>query len=139
VIDRIDEKEGKLRVLDYKTGSGNLDFSTIDEVFEHNNDKRPKYILQTFLYGLLYKQFTAGKTMTPGIIYLRDTHKENFSTEIFNKLTKEKVVDFGDYEDEFVQGLTACLESIFDPKIPFSQTESNKPCEYCQYKTICNR
>lgn len=139
VIDRIDEKEGKLRVLDYKTGSGNLEFSTIEEVFEHNNDKRPKYILQTFLYGLLYKQYAAGKTMTPGIIYLRDTYKDSFSTEISNKLTKEKVADFGEYEDEFVQGLTGCLESIFDPNVPFSQSESTKPCEYCPYKTICNR
>jgi len=139
VIDRVDEKEGKLRVLDYKTGSGNLDFNTIDEVFEHNNDKRPKYILQTFLYGLLYKKDAGDKTIVPGIIYLRDTYKDSYSTEIFNKQTKTKVDDIGEYEDEFVQGLTACLESIFDPNVPFSQTESNKPCAYCQYKTICNR
>lgn len=139
VIDRIDEKEGKLRLLDYKTGSGNLEFSTIEAVFEQNNDKRPKYILQTFLYSMLYKQYAAGKTMIPGIIYLRDTYKDNFSTQIFNKLTKEKITDFGEYEEAFINGLTACLESIFDPNVPFLQSVSTKPCEYCPYKTICNR
>jgi len=139
VIDRIDEKEGKLRVLDYKTGKGNLEFNNIDEVFEHNNFERPKYILQTFLYGLMYKEHAAGKIMIPGIIYLRDTHKDTYTTEIVNKQTKAKVENLAEYEDEFRQKLTTCLESIFDPDLAFLQSESSKPCEYCSYKTICKR
>ena len=139
IIDRIDEKEGKLRVLDYKTGKGSLDFKNIEEVFEHNNDKRPKYILQTFLYGMMYKQFAAGKSMRPGIIYLRDTFKDTFKTDIVNKQTKTVVEDFVEYEDAFAAELTSCLDSIFDPETPFFQSESDKPCSYCSYKTICNR
>lgn len=139
IIDRIDEKEGRLRVLDYKTGSGNLEFKSIEEVFEHNNDKRPKYILQTFLYGLLYKNEAAGKKMIPGIIYLRDTYRDTFRTEIINKQTNSLVEDFTEYEDEFTQRLIACVEDIFNPDIKFFQSESVKPCEYCQYKAICNR
>jgi len=139
VIDRIDEKEGKLRVLDYKTGNGNLEFNNIDEVFEYNNDKRPKYILQTFLYGTLYKQYAGGKTLIPGIIYLRDTYKDNFSTEIVNKQTKTKVDNYEEYEDDFLGALKSCLEDIFNPDVAFKQSESIKPCEYCSYKNICNR
>ena len=84
-IDRIDEKEGKIRILDYKTGTGNLEFKSWNEVFEHNNDKRPKYVLQTFLYGLFYKNEAQGKVMIPGIYYMRDVFKDSFVTELIYK------------------------------------------------------
>lgn len=148
-IDRVDEKEGRVRILDYKTGSGSLDFKSFDEVFEHNNDKRPKYVLQTFLYGILFKEneksrdFAKGKTITPGIYYMRDVFKEEFETELHYK-SKEKninevITDFSVYEEEFREHLTECLEEIFNPEIPFKQSESTKPCEYCPYKGVCNR
>ncbi|NDV46535.1 PD-(D/E)XK nuclease family protein [Paludibacter sp. 221] len=142
-IDRVDEKEGVVRILDYKTGSGSLDFKSFDEVFEHNNDKRPKYVLQTFLYGILYKDKAAGKQITPGIYYMRDVFKDDFETELHYK-SKEKdinevITDFSVYEEEFREHLTACLEDIFNPDIPFVQSESTKPCQYCPYVGVCNR
>jgi hypothetical protein len=141
-IDRIDEKEDRLRILDYKTGSGSLEFKNLDEVFEQNKDKRPKFVLQTFLYGILYKEKAENKIITPGIYYMRDVFKDGFDTELHYKPEKninETVTDFGIYEDEFRRHLTACLEEIFDPSIPFTQTENIKICQYCAYKGICNR
>lgn len=139
VIDRIDEKEGRLRVLDYKTGGGTLDFNGWEEVFDHSNDKRPKYVLQTFLYGLLYKQYAGTKKIEPGIIYLREIFKDNFRTEINDKQQKCFVNDFALYEQDFVEKLRLCVEQIFDERTEFMQSISNKPCEYCRYKTICKR
>lgn len=141
-IDRIDEKDGRIRILDYKTGSGKLEFKSWDEVFEHNNNKRPKYVLQTFLYGVLYKKEAAGKTMVPGIYYMRDVFKDGFVTELRFKPDKDHnfvIEDFAEYEDEFTQRLTACINEIFDPEIPFIQTTSTEPCQYCPYKGVCNR
>ncbi|MEI8086766.1 MAG: PD-(D/E)XK nuclease family protein [Paludibacter sp.] len=141
-IDRIDEKEGRLRILDYKTGSGSLEFKSLDEVFEKNKDKRPKFVLQTFLYGILYKEKALGKVMTPGIYYMRDVFKEGFDTELHYKPEKnvnETVTDFHTYEDEFREHLTNCLEEIFNPEIPFTQTENVKVCQYCAYVGVCNR
>lgn len=141
-IDRIDEKEGRLRILDYKTGSGSLEFKNLDEVFEHNNDKRPKFVLQTFLYGVLYKEKALGKQMTPGIYYMRDVFKQGFNTELHYKPEKninEVVTNFETYEYEFREHLINCLENIFNPEIPFVQTENVKVCQYCAYKGVCNR
>ena len=141
-IDRIDEKEGKIRILDYKTGTGNLEFKSWNEVFEHNNDKRPKYVLQTFLYGLFYKNEAQGKIMIPGIYYMRDVFKDSFVTELIykpDKQTKKVVDDFSEFEEEFTSHLTDCLEEIFDPAVPFFQTTSTEPCKYCSYTSICNR
>ncbi len=138
-IDRIDEKEGKLRILDYKTGSGKLDFKNLDEVFEHNKENRPKFVLQTFLYGIFYKKAAEGKPITPGIFYIRDLFKDDFNTELFNKELNEKVSDFASYETVFKAHLTDCLEEIFNPEIPFGQTENLKLCQYCPYIGVCNR
>lgn len=138
-IDRIDEKEGRLRILDYKTGIGKLEFKNLDEVFEHNKDNRPKFVLQTFLYGIFYKENAGNKTITPGIYYIRDVFKDDFDTELFNKELKEKVTDFEQYEDNFRVHLTTCLEEIFNPEIPFLQTENVKVCQYCPYVGVCNR
>lgn len=138
-IDRIDEKEGRLRILDYKTGIGKLEFKNLDEVFEHNKDNRPKFVLQTFLYGIFYKENAGNKTITPGIYYIRDVFKDDFDTELFNKELKEKVTYFEQYEDNFRVHLTTCLEEIFNPEIPFLQTENVKVCQYCPYVGVCNR
>ncbi|HEY6913784.1 MAG TPA: PD-(D/E)XK nuclease family protein, partial [Paludibacter sp.] len=138
-IDRIDEKEGHLRILDYKTGTGKLDFKNLDEVFEHNKENRPKFVLQTFLYGIFYKEQAEGKTITPGIYYIRDVFKDEFDTELNDKELKEKVTDFGTYEDDFRLHLTDCLEEIFNSQIPFAQTENVKICQFCPYIGVCNR
>jgi ATP-dependent exoDNAse (exonuclease V) beta subunit len=138
-IDRIDEKEGRLRILDYKTGTGKLEFKNLDEVFEHNKENRPKFVLQTFLYGIFYKKDALGKPITPGIYYIRDVFKDDFDTELLNKELKEKVTDFSIYEDDFRSHLTNCLEEIFNPEIQFVQTNNEKICQYCPYVGICNR
>ena len=141
-IDRVDEKEGVIRILDYKTGSGNLIFKSWDEIFEHNNNRRNKYVLQTFLYGIFFKEKAAGKIIKPGIYYIRNIFNEGFVTELNykpDKNTNELVDDFSKYEDEFSARLKTCLDEIFNPEISFFQTTDTKPCEYCPYSGICNR
>ena len=138
-IDRIDEKEGRTRILDYKTGTGKLDFKNLNEVFEHNKDNRPKFVLQTFLYCILYQHIKNTSNAAPGIFYIRDVFKDDFETELTDKERKEKVTDFVAYEVDFKAHLTACLEEIFNPETPFSQTTNEKVCQYCPYIGVCNR
>ena len=141
-IDRIDEKEGKTRIIDYKTGRGNRDFKSLNEVFEHNLEKRPKFVLQTFLYALLYKEKTGVKNLEPGIFYLRDVFKKDFSTELISK-PEPKVVeivnDFDTFESMFKEKLTTCLEEIYNPDVPFTQTEESGVCKYCPYAVVCGK
>jgi len=83
-----------------------------------------------------------GKIITPGIYYMRDVFKEDFDTELHAKAdrnTNDTVTDFAQYEDEFRAHLTGSLEEIFDPAIPFVQTENLKVCQYCPYIGVCNR
>ncbi|MDO9154142.1 MAG: PD-(D/E)XK nuclease family protein, partial [Paludibacter sp.] len=141
-IDRVDEKDERIRILDYKTGAGNLNFKSLSEVFEHNNHNKNKFVLQTFLYGIFYKEKAAGKIITPGIYFIRNVFNDGFSTTLNYKpdpKTNLAVEDFVQFEDEFNIGLRACLNEIFDPEIPFFQTTNTSPCEYCLFTGICSR
>ena len=138
-IDRIDEKDGRLRILDYKTGIGKLDFYNLTDAFNSTKKDRPKFVLQTLLYCLLYEHKTGKRNTVPGIFYIRDAFKDDFDTSLNNKELKEKVTDFASYEKQFRKELTTCLEEIFNPEIPFGQTKNEKVCEYCPYRGVCNK
>ena len=47
--------------------------------------------------------------------------------------------DFGDIRADFTAHLAALLREIFDPGIPFTQTEDRRSCSYCPYAGICKR
>ena len=141
-IDRIDEKDGTLRILDYKTGSGSLEFKNLGDIFKENKKNRPKHVLQTFLYILLYEENADGKSVIPGIFYVKDIFKEDFSPLLRLKTGKNEeieVTDFKPFRKEFEQLLSECLSEIFDPEIPFTQTTELEFCKYCNFKTLCCR
>ena len=138
-IDRIDEKDGILRILDYKTGSGTLEFKTLADIFEKNQKNKPKHVLQTFLYILLYKKYANGKLVIPGIFYIKNLFKDDFSPLLFQKNGVGEVTDFKPFKEEFESLLSECLSEIFDAEIPFTQTTEPEFCKYCNYKTLCHR
>ena len=54
IVDRIDLKDDKIHIIDYKTGITDLTFSNIDDLFNREIKKRKKHIFQTFVYSYLY-------------------------------------------------------------------------------------
>jgi hypothetical protein len=153
-IDRIDQKEGTLRLVDYKTGrdkSGSQDkriFTTIESIFDAENAHRPAEALQVFLYAYSYKLQTTSdescggnEQILPSIIFVRNMFKDDLNFGFIQKEGKEKrsVSNFLPFMAEYEQSLKQCLEEIFNPAIPFSQTSQQKRCEYCPFKSICGR
>ena len=143
-IDRVDSKDGVIRIFDYKTGGGSLEFKSWDDLFEHDRgpESQSPHVLQTFLYGFLYKKHTSSGVLRPGIIYTKKIFKDEFSTQITYKPTKneiEIVDNYYDHEEEFLTHLKSCVEEIFNPAIPFVQTKSTGSCQYCDFKIICKR
>lgn len=144
-IDRIDEREGKIRIIDYKTGSGKTVFRQIDELFDKtlSMTDRPKAVMQVFMYALMYKQLFGNVRIEPGIFYLRTLFKEDFDWAIQYKPELRggsvRVEDFNEYETDFRKAFTECLQEIFNPDVPFYQTQHNKNCAYCLFSAICKR
>jgi len=130
-IDRIDEKNGNTRIIDYKTGGDvKTNFSDLEQLFEHEKYGRPKEILQLFMYALLYPK----QNLSTAIIHLRNLFGED---DFYKKATITD--DFEPLKDDFRQIFTACLEEIFDEEIPFCQTNEVRFCEYCAFREICRR
>jgi CRISPR/Cas system-associated exonuclease Cas4 (RecB family) len=140
-IDRLDEKDGYYRVIDYKTGAVKNDFKSIDDLFESIPTQRNQAIFQTFLYALMLKRKFDYSKLTPAPYYLRNICKSDFDYHVYrseNRI-KSKVTDFDEYSEEFQDKLRGLIDELFDEKIPFSQTEDTKHCINCPYNAICMR
>lgn len=135
IIDRLDEKDGSLRVVDYKTGGNPKEVANMKQLFTVEKD-RANYIFQTFLYSsiMLEKQSEA---IVPTLIYIQKAIDENYSPIV--KWEKEPINDFRFLAEEFDEYLMSELNKLFDPNIPFSQTNNEKLCEWCDFKGICKR
>ena len=141
-IDRIDDVNGRVRIVDYKSGSGTTQFTTIDNLFDREEKVRSKAVMQVFMYAWMYLQKKKEKTVQPVIYYMRDLFKLSFDPSIYRKIDRtksEEVMDFEGYRLDFEQGLRSCLDEIFDKETPFVQTNNPKVCSYCPFKDICGK
>lgn len=139
LIDRVDEREGIIRLLDYKTGKDNKKIESIPSLVDRENKNRNKAGLQTMLYAYLF-QFANDsnlKPLKPGLFNVKEIFKENFSP--FLLMDKSEVENYFDHREEFEEGLSGLLAEIFDANIPFTQTEDILKCGYCPYKEMCGR
>lgn len=139
-IDRMDAKEGTLRIVDYKTGGSPKIPANIEQLFTPS-EMRPNYIFQTFLYAAIMSR-KQPLMVAPALLYIHRAASESYSPVIeMGEPRKPKIPvnNFAFFEDEFRERLQALLEEIFDEKEPFTQTEDIKKCAYCDFKAICKR
>ena len=135
-IDRMDEKSGALRVIDYKTG--NVEFvgktlmykdteAYLDKYFE---DPKFKSGFQGYLYAVLTKErnqpvkvgITSMRKLSEGTQWLRDG--KEIPAEVISG---------------FESRLFQLVNEIYDQSIPFTQTTDLKRCEYCEFQQLCRR
>ncbi len=145
VIDRIDLKDEVVRVIDYKSGSDKKEIETIESLFDRESTKRNKAAFQTFLYGLLFQSAHphAEYEIMPAIFNIKEMFGENFDFRL--KLKKEglkgsdPINDVKPLLEPFTALLQDLLSEIYDPSIPFDQTNDLYKCSYCPYSGICHR
>ena len=138
-IDRLDAKEGTLRVVDYKTGGAPMKPTNIEQLFTPA-EKRPNYIFQTFLYAAIMCRKTAYK-VAPSLLYIHKAATDSYSPviEMGEPRKKAPVDNFAVWDAEFREKLQQLLAEIFDKEQTFTQTEDTNKCAYCDFKAICKR
>ncbi len=139
VIDRVDIKDGIVRLLDYKTGKDTKKIPSLVSLFDRNDKKRNKAGMQTFLYAFFYKYQNPENQLPlkPGIMNIKEIYSEDFNP--FLQLEESEVTDYRDFAAGFEEGLRGLLEEIMDPLVPFDQTDDKKKCSYCAYQELCGR
>ena len=155
-VDRIDIQEKYIRVIDYKTGKVDLEYSDMQKVFGLDpkksqnekpiiRDKGNKYILQTLLYCwllennhiILREQRKHGNALmlAPHLFPMRQLQDTNTNTSIHNK--QGDTIDYDRLSNDFSAELINLLEEIFNPEIPFYPTEDTNHCKECYLAQIC--
>ncbi|WP_194777401.1 PD-(D/E)XK nuclease family protein [Pararhodonellum marinum] len=143
-IDRVDEQQGTIRLIDYKSGGDKKIFTNIESLFDREDKKRNKAAMQTMYYGLLYQSTHPEnhKPLKPALFNFKEIFQEDFNPYLQQRELKGKAVEIEDYRAYallYENGLKVLLEDMFDPEIPFTQTENWDKCKYCAYKEICGR
>jgi PD-(D/E)XK nuclease superfamily len=161
IIDRVDWKAGVLRVLDYKTGLDEKKIQSISALFDRTATRRNKAAFQTLFYAWLFWQqgqphiaatslasghqasFTEGVKSMPGLLNIRQIFDDNFdprfSLRQLGSHTYIPIENIKDHQEEWEQGLRETLLELFDPAVPFAQTDDEIRCVSCPYRGICQR
>ena len=143
-IDRVDLQNESIRLIDYKSGADKKDFSKIDDLFEPAIKNRNKAAMQTLFYGLLYSSMHPENInpLKPALFNFKEVFQDDFNPYLQqgeSRKPKVEVNDYNDYKVDFESHLSAKLVELFDPKIPFDQTDDLDKCKICPYIDICGR
>ena len=143
-VDRIEIRDNKVTILDYKTGKvdakklqcGTEDFET---VFTNPENSQ---LLQLLCYAYLYKNCNCASLVPAtefqcGIISFQEIYQQNADYICYAKIDKEQVLT-KEHLQLFETQLKKVFSAILDEEIAFSQTQEAGNCEFCDYRGICN-
>jgi CRISPR/Cas system-associated exonuclease Cas4 (RecB family) len=138
-IDRVDEKNGVVRIIDYKTGDVSDSINSLSDLFGDDRNKKDDAWLQTLVYCEMYLANKNDLKIMPSVYKL----KRNPGPEDSEKLKISKTLTVKDYNDirkEFLEYLNTTVRNIFNPDEPFTMTTDlwNK-CSFCPYRKLCLR
>ncbi|MEM6271964.1 MAG: PD-(D/E)XK nuclease family protein [Bacteroidota bacterium] len=134
-LDRVDQVGGEVRIVDYKTGRvpRRLEVKDFEEI---RDGTKKKEVFQLAFYAYLYLRNAAKDTVVRSGIYpVRNLSQGLKFLSIGPQAEHLDLIALEDFEAELVN----ILDEIFDPAVPFTQTDEPTRCRYCAYKVICVR
>lgn len=153
-IDRIEQYDGQIRIVDYKTGSVKLDAKTPKDLADRlMNDGGADKMRQLWLYRYLTLKNIhdyGGLPLNRDIadIYPAGNMPVEAGFYSFRDLPggfKTNPVRFGedDSPEQYIQHsedlLRQLIQRLLDPSEPFRKTDQIETCQYCDFKGICGR
>ncbi len=137
IIDRVDLKNGVYRIVDYKTGSDKLKYSSIDECFDTDCGNINKALVQTLFYTHVYEQISKNENVEPNLYIVKTMTKEGVSFAGKGGILKD---DFLASEKQlFLNALKEKLKELFDYNIPFRASQNSGNYVYSIYTTLFGR
>ena len=135
-IDRLDEVEGCVRVVDYKTGNHVPDVRCMEQLTGWS-PTHEGYYLQTFLYAYAQMRESApGTNVKPILLYPSKAGAKDYDPTLH--IGREVVDNFPNlFAQQFVEALKSRISEIFDPKVPFTQCPDWRACDRCDFRLLC--
>ena len=134
LVDRMDNIDGYLRVVDYKTG-GRLKMLKTDklqDLFDEKKIAENKNYLQVLTYCWLIEKTSKNRRVLPCLLHVHEAHQKDYSSAFLPN-------DFNEISEEFEARISDLLREMFDPNTEFSSTEIFANCRYCDYLNLCRK
>lgn len=145
-IDRVDEKEGVVRIFDYKTGRDKTGevapYHEISELFipdaDINNKKeRYGYAMQVLVYSYIYESiFSPKNRIKPALAYVNSA-QSNDDICVKAKGNETILLDDPQKYDEIEEGVKKVIRKMLDISEPFKANKKEAICKYCDFKSYC--
>ncbi|MBO7480456.1 MAG: PD-(D/E)XK nuclease family protein [Bacteroidales bacterium] len=146
IIDRLDSKEGTVRIVDYKTGSVKLqnksdkDKVTVEKIFDTGmGNNRPYSAFQMYLYAYLMARFKSG-TLNGGGLGSDPVEDMDICVYQMKEIFKPSLWTFGSNDAmlrDFEDRLKALIREIMSEG-EFVARPSEKTCDYCPVRVLCS-
>ena len=135
--DRIDLRNGTLEIIDYKTSGEYENPKELSSVFAYEG-KHPNYIFQAMLYSVAALESGIAKRVAPLLIYINKAQNRK-RDDFIVQIGKARIEDASELCDEFKSLLHYKLKELFDVDQPFTPTDDESRCLWCDFKNLCER
>lgn len=119
-VDRIEERNGNIRIVDYKTGKvekGNVSLKSWSGLTEEiKNDK----LIQVLAYAFMYEEQAQGKPIEAGIISFKNL-KSGFLPFNFKEDKEVQQIINQEIMANYLEEIVLLLKEILDETIPFEE------------------
>ena len=119
-VDRIEERDGKIRIIDYKTGKVEKGSITLKSWKDLTKDIKNDKIIQVLAYAFMYENDARGKPIEAGIISFKNL-KSGFLPFNFKEGKEENTVIDEDTLNNYLEQIVLLLNEILDMNIPFEE------------------
>ena len=119
-VDRIEERDGKIRIIDYKTGKVEKGSITLKSWKDLTKDIKNDKIIQVLAYAFMYEKEANGKPIEAGIISFKNL-KSGFLPFNFKEGKEENTVIDEDTLNNYLEQIVLLLNEILDMNIPFDE------------------
>ena len=121
-VDRIEEHNGKIRIIDYKTGKVELTSVTLRTWSGLTTAIKTDKIIQLLAYAFMFELHAAGKEMEVGIVSFKNL-KSGFLPFVFkdNIEKTETSIITTEILEKYTTQIVILLNEIFNPDIPFTE------------------
>ena len=119
-VDRIEERNGNVRIVDYKTGKVEKASVILKSWRGLTEDIKNDKIIQVLAYAFMYETLAESKPIEAGIISFKNL-KSGFLPFNFKEEKESQVLIDGTIMDNYKVEIVTLLKEILDKSIPFEE------------------
>jgi hypothetical protein len=119
-VDRIEERNGRIRIIDYKTGKVEQTTVTLKTWNDLTAEVKNEKIIQILAYAFMFENLANGKEMEVGIVSFKNL-KNGFLPFKFKNGKEETTVVNAEILENYLSELVILLKEILDVNVPFEE------------------